>query len=321
MAIDAFCHIIPRGYRSALESMAATGRIARLSDFFLGELRVPGISDLDERFSLMDSFPEAKQVLSLSGPFLETIAAPEDGLDLAKRANDEVAQLVADHPDRFFAGVAALPLNDVELALQEIDRAVSDLGLKGIQMGTDLNGKPLDAPELIPIYERMAHHDLPIFIHPSRNSFASDYPGEAESRYNLFSTIGWPHSTSMAMMRLAYGGILERFPTIKLITHHAGGTVPYLAKRIELSDRRELPRPIGDYLRLFYGDTAVQGNTANLMCARAFFGADHLLFGTDFPFNRDLLMNVRAVEAMEIPDDEKKAILDENCRRLLKLTD
>jgi len=320
MPIDAFCHIIPRGYRSALESMVGTGRIARFSDFFQGELRVPGISDLDERFSLMVSLPKTKQVLSLSGPFLETIAAPQDGLELAKRANDEMAQLVAEHPDRFVAGVAALPLNDVELALQEIDRAVSDLGLKGIQMGTDLSGKPLDAPELIPIYERMAHHDLPIFIHPSRNSFAPDYPGESESRYNLFSIIGWPYSTSMAMMRLAYGGVLERFPFLKLITHHAGGTVPYLAKRIELSDRRELPRAIGDYLRLFYGDTAVQGNTANLMCARAFFGADHLLFGTDFPFVRDLSMNVRAVEAMEIPEDEKKAILEDNVRRLLKLT-
>jgi len=319
MPIDAFCHIIPRGYRSALESVVAAGRIAPFSDFFLGELRVPGISDLDERFSLMDNLPEIRQVLSLSGPFLETIAAPEDGLELAKRANDEIAQLVAGHPDRFVAGVAALPLNDVESTLREIDRAVSDLGLRGVQVGTDLNGKPLDAPELMPIYERMAHYDLPIFIHPSRNSFGPDYPHEAESRYNLFSIIGWPHSTSMAMMRLAYGGILERFPSLTFITHHAGGTIPYLAKRIELSDRRELPRPIGDYLRLFHADTAVQGNTANLMCARAFFGAPHLLFGTDFPFVRDTSMNVRAVHAMEIPDDEKKGILEENCRRLLKL--
>ena len=319
MPIDVFCHVVPRGYRSTLESMAKTGRIAPFSDFFLGELRVPGISDLDERFSIMDRDPETKQVLSLSGPFLETIAGPEDGLELAKKANDEMARLVAGHPDRFAAGVAAVPFNDVESALGEIDRAVSDLGLKGIQMGTDLNGTPLDAPELMPIYERMAACDLPIFIHPSRNCFAPDYPGEAESRYNLFSIIGWPHSTSMAMMRLAYGGVLEKFPSLKIITHHAGGTIPYLAKRIELSDRRELPRPIGDYLRLSYGDTAVQGNTANLMCARAFFGADHLLFGTDFPFNPDTSMNVRAVDAMEIPDDEKKGILEGNCKRLLKL--
>jgi predicted TIM-barrel fold metal-dependent hydrolase len=320
MPIDVFCHVIPRGYRARLESMVRKGRIAPFSDFFQGELRVPGISDLDERFSIMDSLPGTKQVISLSGPFLETIAPPDAGLELAKVANDEIARLVADHPDRFAAGVAALPFNDVESALEEIDRAVLELGLKGIQMGTDVAGKPLDAPEIVPVFERMAAHGLPVFIHPSRNSFAPDYPGEAESRYNLFSIIGWPHSTSMAMMRLAYGGVLERLPTLKLITHHAGGTVPYLAKRIELSDRAELPRPIGDYLRLFYGDTAVQGNTANLMCAHAFFGADHLLFGTDFPFNRDTSMAVRAVDAMDIPGDEKQRILEGNARRLLKLT-
>ena len=101
MPIDVFCHVVPRKYLSALESTAKTGRIAPLSDFFLGELRVPGISDLDERFSIMDSVPETKQVLSLSGPFLETIAGPEDGLELAKKANDEIARLVAGHPDRF----------------------------------------------------------------------------------------------------------------------------------------------------------------------------------------------------------------------------
>ena len=101
MPIDVFCHVVPWGYRSTLESMAKTGIIAPFSDFFLGELRVPGISDLDERFSIMDRDPETKQVLSLSGPFLETIAGPEDGLELAKKANDEMARLVAGHPDRF----------------------------------------------------------------------------------------------------------------------------------------------------------------------------------------------------------------------------
>jgi aminocarboxymuconate-semialdehyde decarboxylase len=215
--------------------------------------------------------------------------------------------------------VATLSLNNTDVALIEIDRAVKDLGLRGIQIGTDVDGKPLDTPELMPIFEKMAAYGLPIFIHPSRNYLAPDYPGEAESRYNLFSTIGWPHSTSMAMMRLAYGGILERFPTLKFITHHAGGTIPYLAKRIELSDRHELPQPIGEYLRRFYGDTAVQGNTANLTCARAFFGADHLLFGTDFPFNRDITMNLRAIDEMEITISEKESILGKNAARVLKL--
>jgi uncharacterized protein len=234
--------------------------------------------------------------------------------------NDGIAKLVDNHKDRFAAGVATLAFNNPDAALTEIDRAIEDLGLRGIQIGTDVNGRPLDSPDLMAVYETMASHDLPIFIHPSRNYLAPDYPGEVESKYNLFSLIGWPHATSMAMMRLACSGILERFPTLKFITHHAGGTIPYLAKRIELADRRELPRPIGDYLRLFFGDTAVQGNTANLICARTFFGPDHLLFGTDFPFNRNISMNLRTIEEMGIPIPDTEKILKENARRLLRLT-
>ena len=319
MTIDVFCHVVPPKYVSALQGMVDRGKMAPFSDFFRGELRVPGISDMDKRFSLMDAHPEMRQVLSLSGPFLETVALPDDAALLARIANDEVARLVEKHPDRFVAGVATLPFNNPDATLIEIDRAVNELGLKGIQIGTDVAGAPLDSPGLHGIYEKMAACDLPILIHPSRNTFGPDYPGENDSKYNLFSIIGWPHSTSMAIMRLAYGGVLEKYPGLKFITHHAGGTIPYLAKRIELADRKELPRPIGDYLRRFFADTAVQGNTANLVCAAAFFGADHLLFGTDFPFNRDTSMALRAVHEMIIPDEERRQILGENTRACLKL--
>jgi predicted TIM-barrel fold metal-dependent hydrolase len=140
-AIDVFCHVIPSNYRVALEAMVAAGRIPRFSEFFLGELRIPGVSDMDERFVLMDGHPETVQVLSLTGPFLETIAGPKDAVELAKVANDEITRLVESHPGRFAAGVATLAFNDIEAALIEIDRAVKDLGLRGIQIGTDVNGR------------------------------------------------------------------------------------------------------------------------------------------------------------------------------------
>jgi uncharacterized protein len=319
MAIDVFCHVIPLNYRIALEAMQRAGKIPQFSEFFKGELCIRGVTDMDERFSLMSTHPETRQVISLTGPFLETIAGPGDTAELARVANDEIAKLVDSHPDRFAAGVATVAFNNLDAALIEIDRAIEELGLRGIQIGTDVNGRPLDSPELMPIYQKMAAYDLPIFIHPSRNYLAPDYPGETDSKYNLFSTIGWPHATSMAMMRIAYGGILERFPTLKFITHHAGGTIPYLAKRIEMSDRRELPRPIGDYLRLFFADTVVQGNTPSLMCASAFFGTDHLLFATDFPFSRDNSTALRSVDEMDILPNDKKQILEGNATRLLRL--
>jgi aminocarboxymuconate-semialdehyde decarboxylase len=169
----------------------------------------------------------------------------------------------------------------------------------------------------------MAQYDLPIWIHPLKEMTEPDYPGEQGSRYGLAAIIGWPHATSMAIMRLAGSGVLEKYPKLKFITHHDGGTVPYLAGRIQNSPFKyeNLTRPITDSLRLFYNDTAVQGNVPNLMCAYAFCGADHMLLGTDFPMvTSDLVKeSIRSVNEMTIPGAEKKRIFEENARKILKL--
>ncbi|MFC2043945.1 amidohydrolase family protein [Chloroflexota bacterium] len=321
MVIDVFCHIIPPRYSTTLEKMATTGKIPPFDNLFLREIQIPGMVDVEARFRLMDNHPEVREVISVTGPFLENVAKPNDAIDLARLVNDEVAELIAKYPDRFIAGVAFLPYNDIEATLREIDRAIKELKLRGIEIGTDVNGKPLDSPEFSPIYKKMEQYNLPVFLHPSKNRLYPDYPEETESKYNLFTNICWPHATSMAMLRLVHSGVLEKHPKLKFITHHAGGTVPYLAKRIEGSDQHKLPKPILDYLRLFYTDTAVQGNTPNLMCARAFFGADHLLFGTDFPFgNQNVMKTLRSIEEMDTPSAEKKGVLEDNARSLLHLT-
>jgi aminocarboxymuconate-semialdehyde decarboxylase len=164
----------------------------------------------------------------------------------------------------------------------------------------------------------MEQYDFPIYIHPSKNFLFPEYPGEKESKYNLFMSIGWPYATSMAMLRLAHGGVLEKYPKLKFITHHAGGTVSHLAKRIEGLDRHNLPKSILNYLQLFYTDTAVQGNIPNLNTARAFFGADHLLFGTDFPFG-NAIDALPSIEEWNIPAVEKKNILENNAKSVLRL--
>lgn len=162
-----------------------------------------------------------------------------------------------------------------------------------------------------------------------------DYEGEDGSKYLIWTKLGWPHATSMAMIRLVCGGILERFPNLKFITHHAGGTVPYLITRIKLLDdfnemrmgyRYEvtLTKPIDEYLRMFYNDTAVYGNTPSLMCAYAFCGADHMLFATDMPFDsqighRLIRETIRSVREMQIPDEEREKIFEDNAKKLLRL--
>ncbi|MCJ7654115.1 MAG: amidohydrolase family protein, partial [Dehalococcoidia bacterium] len=231
--IDIFTHILPPKYREAVDKLAAIGRtsLSRIEDL---QRSNRALLDVNLRLKVMDEFPDTMHVLTMVGPPIEAVAKTEDAVDLAKIANDEMAELVARHPDRFIAA-AALPMNNMDAALKEVDRAINDLKLRGVQIFTSIKGKPLDAPEFLPLYQKMAQYDLPIWIHPLKEMTEPDYPGEEESKYGLAAIIGWPHATSMAMMRLAASGVLEKYPNLKFITHHGGGTVPYLAGRIKHS--------------------------------------------------------------------------------------
>lgn len=306
--IDAFTHIAPKEY------VKAVGDAATIS---------PLLSDLDQRFRSMDELGNIRQLLTLGGLPIEEIAGPEKAVDFAKAANDGMAALVSAHPDRFAGAAACLPMNNLDAAMKELERAVEGLKLCGILIYTSINGKSLDSPEFMPLYEKMATYDLPIWLHPFTGPTKPYYPGEQESKYNLAAIVGWPHATTMAMVRLAGSGLFERLPNLKFLTHHAGGTVPYLIKRIEHSPFTfdALSRPVTDSLQRFYNDTAVQGNTANLMCARAFCGADHMLFGTDFPMADVAMVKrvIQSIEEMEITHQEKRAIFSENALKLCRL--
>ena len=320
VVIDFFTHIVPPGYLAALEKASAAGKIPGYTSDLMAEASIPGMTDTETRIKIKAEYGDIKEVLTLSGPFLETIAGPDVSPELAVIANDGVAEIIVRHPENFIAGMACLPLNNIEASLREIDRAVKDLKLRGIQIGTDVDGKPLDLPEFMPIWEKMEQYNLPILIHPSKNQLSPDYPGEGESKYELFRIVGWPQTTTMAMLRLVYGGVLEKYPGLKFVTHHAGGTVPYLAKRIEASTQGALPKPLIEYIKLFYNDTAVGGNTANLMCAYDFFGPDHLVFATDFPFGfANFRGKVDCIGEMGIPESEKEQIFEGNARKLLGL--
>jgi predicted TIM-barrel fold metal-dependent hydrolase len=271
----------------------------------------------------MDELGEMLQVSTLGQPPIEDIADPAKAADLAKIANDGMAELIAKYPDRFAGCTAALPLNNPDAALKELDRAINDLNLTGLQLFTSVNGKGLDSPELIPIYEMMARFDRPIWIHPVSNAGHPYYPADKDHSNDFHNTIGWPHATSMAMMRISTAGILERFPNLRIITHHSGGTIPYLTNRIGGGPDRykNLSRPITESLRLFYYDTAVQGNTPNLMCANAFCGTNHQLFATDFPMADYAMVQrvIRSIEEMDIIEADKRKIFVDNAMRILHL--
>ncbi|MDP2917224.1 MAG: amidohydrolase family protein [Dehalococcoidia bacterium] len=331
--MDVFNHVLPPRYLKERGERA----VARFSSLNYAKYPEgnPALSNMDVRFRIMDRFEGLVQVLTIAGPNIESITEPGDAVELATIANDEMAELVYRYPDRFVAAIACLPMSDVDAALKEADRAINDLKFRGVEIFTDINGKPIDSPEFLPLYEKMEKYDLPVFLHPRRENLKADYPGEKESKYLIFTNFGWPYETSISMSRLVFGGVLQKYPDLKVITHHAGAMVPFFCNRINLAhDYHEmrlgrkgepyLTRPRLDYFRRFYCDTAIQGNTAALMCAYAFFGAGHMLFGTDAPHDNQLgerftRETIRSVEEMTISDAEKKMIFEDNARRVLRL--
>ena len=148
--------------------------------------------DLDARLKLLDQFGDYSQVLSLANPPLELLGPPERTAELARLANDGLADICGRHPQRFPTFIASLPMNSVDATLKEIDRAVRDLGAKGIQVFTNVAGKPLSAPEFRPIFERMTQHDLPVWVHPMRGPQFADYASEQASENEVWFTFGWP---------------------------------------------------------------------------------------------------------------------------------
>jgi predicted TIM-barrel fold metal-dependent hydrolase len=332
MMIDVFSHILPPKYLAERNRRTANFG-SQYAKYWSAN---PGLTDLDIRFRVMDKYPDVRQILTIAGPNIESITAPADAATCARIANDEMAALVAKHPDRFACAAACLPMNDLDAALAETDRAIEDLQFRGVEIFTDINGKPPDAPEFHPLYAKMQAYDLPILLHPRRTNTTADYVGEPSSHFLIYTNFGWPYETSKAMARLAFGGVFARYPKLKIITHHGGGMVPYFHKRIELSwdfnvrrmgyrfDGQRLTKPPLDSYRMFYCDTAIQGNTAALMCAFEFFGADHMVFATDSPYDDELgervyRETIPAVEAMAIGPAEKRQIFEGNARRLFRL--
>jgi aminocarboxymuconate-semialdehyde decarboxylase len=334
MKIDIFPHIYPRPFFDRMKTVSD-----RAANMQKRVLDIPVIVDLDLRFRIMDQFQGYCQVLTLASPPIESYADAKLSPELARIANDGMAELVEKYPDRFVAFAASLPMNNPDAAVEEIDRAVTQLGARGVQIFSNVDGRPLDEPQFQPIFDRMAAHDLPIWLHPARPSTFPDYVGEGKSRYELWWVFGWPYETSVAMARLVFSGLFDRHPAIKIITHHMGAMIPYFEGRVgagldQLGTRTPANeqslvrhnlkhRPI-DYFRMFYGDTALFGAVGPLECGLAFFGVDRILFGTDMPFDPEkgpgfIRETIRAVEAMSIAPADRAKIYEGNARQLLKL--
>ena len=331
MKIDIFTHVMLPRYSRALYKYA---------DKFPTEKAVqdrrPVLWDNEARMAKLEPHDGLVQVLSATMPPVEEVVGAREAAELAKICNDELAEMVARNPERYIAAIANVPLNDTDIAMKEAERAVKQLGFKGIQIHTRVNGQPLSTEAMMPLYRLMADFDLPIWIHPMRSSGQPDWAAEKVSYNQLFSIFGWPYDTTAAMVRLVFAGIFEKFPSIKFITHHMGGMVPYFSDRAIVHWNNGLERLGADYfpgltrhpveyLKMFYADTALNGNSNYSMeCGLAFFGEDHVLFGTDMPYDVEnggvsIRETIKGIERMGLPEPTKQKIYEGNARRLLHL--
>jgi len=331
MKLDIYNHIFPKKFYDRMLEVAPRGK-----DIHKRVREIPSIVDLAERFRIMDQFDDYAQVICLPSPPVEAFGLPPLSTSLAQLANDGMAELVRKHPDRFPAFVASLPMNDPEGLLDEARRAIKELGAVGVQVFTNVLGKPLTAPETLPLFDLMAELDLPIWLHPARGADFPDYQQEKRSHYEIWWTFGWPYETSAAMQRLVFSRLFDRLPGIRIVAHHLGAMIPYFEGRVgygldqfgaRTADedyeglRRSMPqRPI-EYFRKFWADTAVFGSRAATECGLSFFGVDQVVFASDAPFDPEggpmyIRETIRVIDSLDITPEARRQIYQGNAERL-----
>jgi uncharacterized protein len=328
--IDIYCHIYPD--RFFQEMIKGAPKIADIGP----RLRsIAKLFDLDARFKEMDDYGDYRQIISLPNPAIEDVVVPKVGMRLARIANDEMAELCRRYPERFPTFAAAVCLTDIDGSIHEARRAVKELGARGALVYTSIAGDPLDRTKFDPFFAAMVELDAAVWLHPQRTAALTDYSAEPKSRYEMWWCFGWPYDTSVAMIRLVFCGLLDRYPTLKIITHHLGGMIPYYDGRIGLglkvlgartSDEdysrvlAALKRPHMDYLHDFYADTAMFGGGVHaLRCGLEFFGVDRVVFATDAPLG-PIPPTIAAVKQLQLaPVDERKLFCG-NAETLLNMT-
>jgi aminocarboxymuconate-semialdehyde decarboxylase len=272
--------------------------------------------DVAERLASLDRWGITVQALSLSPPMLYWAPAAL-GRDLAAVFNEEVAAISRAHPGEFIA-FATLPLQDVEAAVAEAERAAR-AGCRALYVGTNVNGRYLDDPSFAPLWECAVRLGLPVFTHPLNNAGE-----ERMSEWHLGNSVGNPNETALAAARLILAGVLDRYPALQLVLAHGGGSFPFIAARLDhtFTARPEvrgvIPQPPSAYLRRVYTDTITHGDRQLAFLIEA-AGADRVLLGTDLPYDMADAVAARRIERLGLEPSAVLAICRRNAERLLRL--
>ena len=324
--VDIHAHFVPQGYLRLIEAEGGAhgvrlgsgpdGPMILVGQVPIGPIR-PHYYDLDLRLRAMDAQGVTIHALSLMPPMVYWADGPL-GLRLARLVNDAMAEAARAHPDRF-VGLATLPLQDPEAAVAEVDRAVNEMGCRGVYLGTNVRGKDLDDAIFTPLFARIESLRVPVFFHP-----LNVVGGERVARYYLHNLLGNPFDTALAAARLIFGGVLDRFPSLRICLPHAGGALPYLLGRMDRGYKvrpecRHLPRPPSAYLSHFFFDTISHSPQALRYLIRL-VGADRVLLGSDYCFDMGYEDPVGVVGDMRpMRRSDRERILGGNALRLLGL--
>ncbi|MDP2932181.1 MAG: amidohydrolase family protein [Chloroflexota bacterium] len=337
MIIDAHAHMMNGKFFEQMASKGGKWGTDRAKDDRAVAGRKPHFASVPERLEQLDRNNITRQVVTphssddcnlLPGDIAAQLA-------YARVINDGMAALMEESKGRLIAA-GAIPMGGFEKgSRQEMERAIKTLGLKAIGIVSNIRGKPVDAPEYESFWACCAEMSVPVYIHPIDPVASRDRPYEAQ--YDLIHNFGWPFETTLMLARLVFSGIMERYPTLKVVSHHlGGGMIPfYMGRTLETYEpenqrqnyggqTQPLPKPLFEYFSRFYYDTAVGGSAPAVKCAYEVFGAGQLVFASDAPWGPGsgefrLREYPKVIQSLDIPAADKEKILAGNARRMLNL--
>lgn len=319
--IDCQSHIISEEFVALLEKRTEPPNIIRQGDMRFLMVRewrrklLPELLDVHAKLAAMDAAGISMTALSMNDPGPELFG--DDSAAVAAMNNDFIAGLVAAYPSRFF-GLAALPFGTPENMLREFERAVDKLGMKGIMLFSNLNGRFPDEEPFRPLFAEAERRGIPLVLHPARPMTL-----DAVRDYDMSTMLGMLFDTTIAMLRLILSGVMEQHPNLKVVCPHVGGTLPYLMGRIDYQaavmkrggdKMRHAP---SEYLKRVWFDTVTQIPSA-IRFAADFVGVDKLMYSSDHPWVQPQAI-VDAVEGAGFTDRERKRIYSGTARELFSL--
>ncbi|SOC40193.1 amidohydrolase family protein [Ureibacillus acetophenoni] len=273
--------------------------------------------DVKKRIEDMDRENVDMQVISPVPVTFSYWAPIEQALELSIYQNDFIANIVKENPDRFI-GLGTIPLQNPEVAIQEMRRC-KEIGLVGIEIGTNVNGENLDSDELLPVFKAAEELEMPLFIHPWETLAQNRTP-----RHNFLYTVGMPSETALAAASLVWSGVMEKCPNLKICFAHGGGSFPYILPRLDQGwnvwpDKRKTEHPPSYYTKNFYFDSLVYDpQNINYLIER--FGHDKIIMGSDYPFLLREINPGKVLDEMDtLTDEVKDAIFGENALNFLNI--